>query len=105
MKVSVFTSLSLVLTLAFANQALAADTKADAKPEAKVVSKEKSDKERLETLKELAHKHKFRDKTESTGDLEIKLQKHLNKLIKEMKIIHVLDDLFYFFEFIKFESN
>lgn len=83
MKLSVITSLSLILSLAItaSSQALAADT--DTKSEAKVVSKEKLDKERLETLKDLAHKHKFHEKTESTGDLEIKLQKHLNKLIKE----------------------
>lgn len=95
MKLSVITSLSLVLSIALAGQAFAADTKTDtksdtkieskseSKSEAKVVSKEKQDKERVEMLKELAHKHKFHDKTESTGDLEIKLQKHLNKLIKE----------------------
>ncbi len=87
MKFSAFTSLSIVLSLTFTANALAADTKSDAKTEAKseakVVSKEKQDKERLETLKEIAHKHKFHDKTESTGDMEIKLQKHLNKLIKE----------------------
>ncbi len=87
MKFSAFTSLSIVLSLTFTANALAADTKSDAKTEAKseakVVSKEKQDKERLETLKDIAHKHKFHDKTESQGDMEIKLQKHLNKLIKE----------------------
>lgn len=87
MKLSAFTSLSLVLSLALAGQSFAADTKSDAKTEsksdAKAVFKDKQDKERVEMLKELAHKHKFHDKTESTGDLEIKLQKHLNKLIKE----------------------
>jgi len=87
MKFSAFTSLSIVLSLAFAASAFAADTKSDtksdAKSEARVVSKEKLDKERAEHLKEIAHKNKFHEKTESTGDMEIKLQKHLNKLIKE----------------------
>lgn len=91
MKFSAFTSLSIVLSLAFTANALAADTKSEAKPEAKseakseakVVSKEKLQKERLEHLKEIANKHKFHDKTESTGDMEIQLQKHLNRLIKE----------------------
>lgn len=87
MKLSVLTSLSLILSLTMAGQSFSADTKLDAKPEAKTeaktVTKEKHEKEKIDTLKELAHKHKFHDKTESTGDLEIKLQKHLNRLIKE----------------------
>lgn len=72
--------------------AFAAD-KAESKPEAKAAAKSDSkaktqtkapsENEKLATLKELSSKHKFHEKTESTGDLEIKLTKHLNKLIKE----------------------
>lgn len=60
-----------------------AETKAPAKTETKSAVKAPTEKEKLATLKELSSKHKFHEKTESTNELEIKLTKHLNKLIKE----------------------
>lgn len=84
MKLDNLISTAIVISL-FSMPAFAADkaeskSKADTKAPAKAAPTEK---EKLATLKELSSKHKFHEKTESTSDLEFKLTKHLNKLIKE----------------------
>ncbi len=79
--------MALAITVNVSGPVLGADKPA-AKEGTKSAPKAKEDKivtekEKLQTLKELSHKHKFHDKTESTGALEIALTKHINRLIKE----------------------